>query len=78
MTEFRPNDLRFKQWRPLTDRELKSIVVEEMKEGGESWMTDIRTYVESAHIKDYNPDAAAQSPVCLGRCCQRQKAQAYG
>ena len=54
-TEFRPNDLRFKQWRPLTDRELKSIVVEEMKEGGESWMNDIRTYVESAHVKDYNP-----------------------
>ena len=45
MTEFRPNDLRFKQWRPLTERELKSIVVEEMKEGGESWINDIRTYV---------------------------------
>ena len=55
VTEFRPNDLRFKQWRPLTDRELKSIVVEEMKEGGESWMNDIRTYIESAHIQDYNP-----------------------
>ena len=54
-TEFRPNDLRFKEWRPLTERELKSMVVEEMKEGGESWMNDIRTYVESAHIKDYNP-----------------------
>ena len=54
-TEFRPNDLRFKQWRPLTERELKSMVVEEMKEGGESWMNDMRTYVESAHIKDYNP-----------------------
>lgn len=36
ITEFRPNDLRFKQWKPLTDRELKSLVVEEMKEGGES------------------------------------------
>ena len=55
MTEFRPNDLRFKQWRPLTERELKSIVVEEMKEGGESWINDIRTYVESAHVTDYNP-----------------------
>ena len=54
-TEFRPNDLRFREWRPLTERELKSMVVEEMKEGGESWMNDIRTYVESAHIKDYNP-----------------------
>ena len=54
-TEFRPNDLRFKQWRPLTDREMKSIVVEEMKEGGESWMNDMRTYIESAHVKDYNP-----------------------
>ena len=55
MTEFRPNDLRFKEWRPLTERELKSIVVEEMKEGGESWMNDIRTYIESAHVRDYNP-----------------------
>ena len=55
VTEFRPNDLRFKPWRPLMDRELKSIVVEEMKEGGESWMSDMRTYIESAHVKDYNP-----------------------
>ena len=55
ITEFRPNDLRFKRWKPLTDRDLRSVVVEEMKEGGESWMSDIRTYVESAHVQDYNP-----------------------
>ena len=55
VTEFRPNDLRFRPWQPLTDRDLKSLVVEEMKEGGESWMNDIRTYIESAHIEDYNP-----------------------
>ena len=55
VTEFRPNDLHFKPWKPLMDRELKSIVVEEMKEGGESWMNDIRTYIESAHVQDYNP-----------------------
>jgi len=55
ITEFRRNDLTFKPWEPLSDRQLKSIVVEEMKEGGESWMNDIRTYIESAHIKDYNP-----------------------
>ena len=55
ITEFRRNDLTFKPWEPLTDRQLKSIVVEEMKEGGESWMNDIRTYIESAHIQDYNP-----------------------
>ena len=55
VTEFRPNDLRFKKWRPLGDRDLKSLVVEEMKEGGESWMNDIRTYIESAHIKNHNP-----------------------
>ena len=54
-TEFRPNDLRFKQWQPLDDRELRSIVVEEMKEGGESWFNDIKTYVESAHVQKYNP-----------------------
>ena len=55
LTEFRPNDLRFRPWQPLMDRELKSMVVEEMKEGGESWMNDMRTYLESAHIPDYNP-----------------------
>ena len=55
MTEFRPNDLSFSRWQPLTDRQLKSIVVEQMKEGGESWMNDIRIYIESAHIPDYNP-----------------------
>ena len=55
MTEFRPNNITFRQWQPLTDRQLKSIVVEQMKEGGESWMNDIRIYIESAHIKDYNP-----------------------
>ena len=55
ITEFRPNDLTFKQWQPLTDRQLKSIVVEQMKEGGESWMNDIRIYIESAHIQEYNP-----------------------
>lgn len=55
VTEFRPNDLRYQQWKPLTDRDLRSLVVEEMKEGGESWMSDIRTYVESAHVADYNP-----------------------
>ena len=55
VTEFRPNDLRFKEWQPLTDRQLKSMVVEQMKEGGESWMNDIRIYIESAHVKDYNP-----------------------
>ena len=55
VTEYRPNDLRFKPWKPLMDRELKSIVVEEMKEGGESWMNDMRTYIESAHVRDYNP-----------------------
>ena len=55
VTEFRPNDLRYSQWKPLTDRDLKSIVVEEMKEGGESWMNDIRIYIESAHIQEHNP-----------------------
>ena len=55
ITEFRPNDLRFKQWQPLGDRQLKSLVVEEMKEGGDSWINDFRTYIESAHVQDYNP-----------------------
>ena len=54
-TEYRTNDLTFRQWQPLGDRQLKSIMVEQMKEGGESWMNDIRVYLESAHVPDYNP-----------------------
>jgi len=55
VTEYRPNDLSFKQWMPLTERQLKSMMVEQMKEGGESWMNDMRIYIESAHVQDYNP-----------------------
>ena len=55
VVEYRKNDLTFKPWQPLGDRQLKSIVVEEMKEGGESWMNDIRTYIESEHVENYNP-----------------------
>ena len=55
VVEYRKNDLTFQPWQPLGDRQLKSIVVEEMKEGGESWMNDIRTYIESEHVENYNP-----------------------
>jgi len=43
ITEFRSNDMHFHPWRTMTERDLKSIVVEEMKEGGESWMNDMRS-----------------------------------
>lgn len=55
LTEFRKNDLLDEAWQPLGDRQLKSLVVEEMREGGESWMNDIRTYIESDHVASYNP-----------------------
>ena len=73
VTEFRVNDLRFKQWSPLTDRDLKSIVVEEMKEGGESWTNDIRNYIEdfARGCPPATPDGRSTSTAGFSRWWRR-------
>ena len=53
--EFRPNDLNFGSWQPMTDRDLRRIAFEEMMEGGQGWMVDIELYVNSSLVPRYNP-----------------------
>jgi predicted P-loop ATPase len=42
-------------WQQLTDRELRRIAFEQMKEVGVAWSVDVELYVRSAIIRQYNP-----------------------
>ena len=42
-------------WQQLTDRELRRIAFEQMKEVGVAWSVDVELYVRSAIIRRYNP-----------------------
>ena len=45
------------EWRQLTDRELRRIAFEQMKEVGVAWSIDIELYARSTMIPDYDPIA---------------------
>ena len=51
------------QWQQLTDRELRRISFEQMKEVGVAWNIDVELYVRSAMVPAYNPVSDF-----LGRC----------
>ena len=42
-------------WRQLTDRELRRIAFEQMREVGVAWPVDVELYVRSSVVPDYNP-----------------------
>jgi hypothetical protein len=42
-------------WRQLTDRELRRIAFEQMREVGVAWAIDVELYVRSSVVPDYNP-----------------------
>ena len=43
------------EWLPLTDRELRRIAFEQMKEVGVAWSIDIELYARSAMVPNYDP-----------------------
>ena len=45
------------QWRQLTERELRRIVIEQMEQVGVAWSVDVELYVRSSIVSDYNPIA---------------------
>ena len=52
------NDEKTRQnavWQPLSDRLLNTIVHEKMRMGGNSWAVDIRRFIHSTLIPEYNP-----------------------
>ena len=42
-------------WRPLTDRDLHRIAIEQMEQVGVAWCIDVEQYVHSTFVTDYNP-----------------------
>ena len=42
-------------WRQLTDRELRRIAFEQMREVGVAWAIDVELYARSSVVPDYNP-----------------------
>ena len=55
VTEYRRRDQVFKEWMPLSDRDIRRLAFEEMQEGGEGWPIDIELYVQSSLVPQYNP-----------------------
>ena len=63
------NDEKTRQnavWQPLSDRLLNTIVHEKMRMGGNSWAVDIRRFIHSTLIPEYNPmqDYLQNLPPC--------------
>jgi hypothetical protein len=56
-TEFRPKEDQQAAWQPLTDRDMNRLVVDQLKEGGNSWTYGMRLYIDSTYIPRYNPVA---------------------
>ncbi len=44
-------------WQQLTDRHLNRLVVDQLKEGGNSWGYGMKLYIDSTYTEQYNPVA---------------------
>ena len=53
--EFRQRGAVSAPWLPLTDRDLRRIAFEEMKDVGVAWSIDIELYVRSSLVPSWNP-----------------------
>ena len=53
--EYRVRGDYFAPWHQLTDRDVNQMAFEHMREGGEGWPIDVRLYLESGLIPQYNP-----------------------
>ena len=53
--EYRSKSDRYDLWHQLTDRDVNQMAFEQMREGGEGWPIDVKLYLESGLIPEYNP-----------------------
>ena len=62
-TEFRPkhaenpevtND---QEWRPVTERDLNALTVDQLLAGGQSWSYGMRLCIDSSHVENFDPVA---------------------
>ena len=54
-TEYRPNNTYYEEWQPVDDRVLKGLTMEVRLGGINARDNDIRRYVQSNMIRQYNP-----------------------
>ena len=55
------SDEKAGNWKPLTDRELRRIALEQMEQVGVAWAIHAELYVRSALVRDYSPECTAGS-----------------
>ena len=53
--EFRPRDIDYQPWLPLSERDIKRIAHEQMLDAGAAWAIDIENYARSSIAPAYNP-----------------------
>lgn len=54
-TEYRPNSTWLMSWRPVTEKELNTFTTDLQLSGLNVWNRDVRRYVNSTRVRDYNP-----------------------
>ena len=54
-TEYRPNNTFYVEWQPVDDRNLKGLTMEVRLAGIDARDNDVRRYVQSNMIRQYNP-----------------------
>ena len=53
--EWRRRDGTYHEWEQLTDRDMNTMVHEQMLDGGSAWGIDLRSYLNSNMLPQYNP-----------------------
>ncbi len=65
-TEYRPNNTWVTPWQPVTDKVINTFTTDLQIAGLDAWDRDVRRYVHSTRIRDYNPIDA----YLLDECCR--------
>lgn len=53
-TEYRHNTSEYARWQPVTERVLNSLTMELQLAGLNIWNRDVKRYVDSNHVRDFN------------------------
>ena len=63
------NDVDSSDWRPITDRDLNALTVDQLLAGGQSWSYGMRLCIDSSRVESFDPvnDYLDHLPVWDGR-----------
>ena len=49
------NDVDSSDWRPITDRDLNALTVDQLLAGGQSWSYGMRLCIDSSRVESFDP-----------------------